>query len=464
MSTFHISQNLFRSYLYVIISSSVLIFALNILPASHNIPEIISILLFFCLYFSSSSLRVDRINIISPKNLMLLVFFARFVIIPITIIFFGYQKWVLPFLPNSEELIKSYNVMFIAFSAFVLGWILFGKEKDTDSIVAKKTPGFRNSIVISLILFLLFIFFIFFIYGSFSNYISSIFLDNYSAFQSRGNKLFNYLFVLLKFVIPFSIIVLALKILKHVKPNYLSKTSTIAFFSLIVIFFSLGPSRTNMIFPLLAFFAALIPIHIKIRFRDFVFTSLLFLFFAFYFGSLREKKQQNLSDKNTTSIQFVAFLQAYFGAPHLMTPLFHKDNYNKEIPLTIHSSLLETIPVLGKSFRETSGTFYYNSFYGRSAYPDQVFPTSGELYLNFGYLGVIIGFFIFGIGYSKIHNLFIVNTLFDPVFKALFFYLTLLFNGTIFLSFSVIGQFMFYNSILVTLFIVFRDRVKKGLV
>ena len=436
--------------LFVIIS---LIFNKN----TGYLNEISSIIVFFLAYLLTPSIRVDRRNLVSPKNLMLLIFFVRLVLCPVTIFISDYQKWVLPFIPTVAEIHKAYLINFIAFLSFVIGWDLLKDRKITDEYSTEGSFRFLNNAVIASLLFACLLFVIFIFYGSVNNYIKSLFVEDYFKFLEGKGKIIIYANLLFKYAIPFLGIILGLYALEKIRGGIWIK-GMIAFISiLLIIFLSLGPSRNNMVFPVLSFLAASIPKYLRIKYSDFIIGCILIIIAAFFFQNYRKHSNELFISKLNKTEKFFEFVQVYFGAPHTMTPIFRQQDETKDIHFTLVSSVLETIPVLGTTFRDKSGSFVYNIAYKRGS-RDQVFPTHGEIFYNFGFLGVIIVFLITGYLYRRISEFFLQRTKSDPLFRAIIFYLTLVFNATIFYSYSVFGQFIFYNSIFVILIMIFRDK------
>jgi len=156
--------------------------------------------------------------------------------------------------------------------------------------------------------------------------------------------------------------------------------------------------------------------------------------------------------------KFIEFIQVYFVSPHIMTPMFQIRKEFEKVPFTLHASFFESVPVLGTKLRDQSGSYFYNKAYGRGTTRDQVFPTYGEIYLNLGFPGLFMIFLLTGFFYRKIDMFFHLKTADDPLFRAIIFYFALVFNATIFLSYSVFGQFIFYNSILIFIIMIFRDK------
>jgi hypothetical protein len=420
--------------------------------------EIFSIVVFSCAYILTPSIRVDTVNIVSPKNLMLLIFFTRLVICPITIFIFGYQPWVLPEMPDEATLFRASLISDVAFLAFVIGWDMTRGSDIPDPPVVKGIYRFRNNAMIALGLLTALILFIVFYYGSFSYYIQTLFLEDYLGIQEEKGKIWIFASILFKYVIPFLAIILGIHALEKTKTGIWGKALIAFLFILLIVFLALGPSRNNIVFPVLAFLSAVIPRYFRIRFRDFILGCIGFMILAFFFQNIRKRSNEAIMSELNTGQKFIEFIQVYFVSPHIMTPLFLIDEKFDKVPFTIHASFLETIPVLGSSFREKSGPHYYNAGYGREGGRDQVFPTYGEVYFNLGYLGLIAVFILTGFFYRKINRFFHRKTPDDPVFRAIIFYFTLVFNSTIFLSYAVFGQFIFYNSFFLLIVMLLRDR------
>ncbi len=421
--------------------------------------ELFSIVLFYSVYFLTPSIWVDKSSIISPKNLMLLVFIMRLVVCPLSILLFGPQSWKLPFAPESEDLFLVHTITFIAFLSFILGWDLIGGGITNETVAKRPVFKFRNNFILFLLLFGCLIFIIYGYYGSLNGYLNSMFLEDYQSIQESNSKIVVYLTILFRYGIPFIGIMLGLFTLNSIRGGVWTK-ALIAFISiLIILFLALGPSRNNMIFPVLAFLAACIPIYFRINFRDFTLGAFGFLVLLFMFQNIRKRENALIINDLNRTEKFVEFIQVYFVSPHIMSPMVRIEEEFDPVPFTLHSSILETVPILGTSFRDKSGSYIYNVAYGRAVGPDQVFPTYGEIYLNLGLAGLIVVFFVTGFIYRKIDEFFRTKTIIDPLLRALVFYLALLFNATIFYSYSVLGQFTFYNSILIFIILIFRDKV-----
>ena len=93
-------------------------------------------------------------------------------------------------------------------------------------------------------------------------------------------------------------------------------------------------------------------------------------------------------------------VQAYAGGPPLAGLFLHEMGWGDHLygGSTLVASALSPIPILGKSFRESSGSALYNrTLYGMPDYEDQIIPFSAELFVNFHAAGVVAGFFALGL-------------------------------------------------------------------
>jgi hypothetical protein len=88
-------------------------------------------------------------------------------------------------------------------------------------------------------------------------------------------------------------------------------------------------------------------------------------------------------------------IQMYGAGPQYMGFLLETSRWGTRplLGATLFPSLVEPLPILGRAFREYSGPVIYNEMiYGTREIFDQILPFSGELFLNFNVVGVILGF------------------------------------------------------------------------
>jgi len=164
-------------------------------------------------------------------------------------------------------------------------------------------------------------------------------------------------------------------------------------------------NRGGMIAPILALTAAYSK-HVRpISFTVAAAAGSLLLLVAFVFGEYRSTSMQitDLSVAEVTSLGeqggIVDKIQIYGAGPQLTAFLLEglESESQTQRSGTLISSILYPMPVIGKPFRETSGVVRFNNLiYGDADNFDQNIPYDAEFYLNFGVIGVILGYLLLG--------------------------------------------------------------------
>jgi hypothetical protein len=112
---------------------------------------------------------------------------------------------------------------------------------------------------------------------------------------------------------------------------------------------------------------------------------------------------------------------------------------------TLISAAMSPVPILGKSFRPNSGVGIYNRWiYGAVGTVDQVIPFTGELFMDFGILGVVAGFLVLGALIARMQSNFEMSE------TALGLYVTQ--YTSMWVSFLIIGSFEVVSQIFVYFF------------
>ena len=107
------------------------------------------------------------------------------------------------------------------------------------------------------------------------------------------------------------------------------------------------------------------------------------------------------------------------------------------------SSALAPMPILGKPFRENSGTAIYNRLiYGMIDAEDQIAPFQGEAFLDFHLAGVLVAFCLLGLVAFKLQFAFAHSQSFFEIFIWQYFAVWTFF--LIFGSLSVVSQIFIY--------------------
>jgi hypothetical protein len=159
-------------------------------------------------------------------------------------------------------------------------------------------------------------------------------------------------------------------------------------------------NRGAMLGPLVAL-AAAFSLHVwRIPFKGVALAAGVTLSLALMFGAYRSSNLEISELSNAASTRqidtetIVDFVQIYASGPQLSAFLFeHLELEGKQFHgATLLPSIVYPVPVLGKPYRDLSGTVIFNDLiYGYPDNLDQVIPLNGELYINFQLAGVIVG-------------------------------------------------------------------------
>ncbi len=88
-------------------------------------------------------------------------------------------------------------------------------------------------------------------------------------------------------------------------------------------------------------------------------------------------------------------MQMYASGPQYLGYMLEESHWGTRpyLGTTLFASIVEPVPVVGRTVRESSGPVVYNKMiYGTPEIFDQIFPFASEMFLNFNIVGVIGGF------------------------------------------------------------------------
>ncbi|RDB07138.1 oligosaccharide repeat unit polymerase [Runella aurantiaca] len=386
------------------------------------------------------SLRPD-LTVITPKNLMLFVWFNKLVIIPLEIIWIGNRIPVEHHL--NQDISTEICITLVSFGTFVVGWTCFSKKKIHRLMIPLPFLNTWASVYFLVALISLSL-----LYGSFENYISgAIFTYVTREIVEQNATLLGLLANIGQRFWAFGVLLAWYKWRR--KKGKLHGLRHILWLILCLAGI-LSSNRSNMVYPLLTLMSVMYG-GWKTRHPFWLVLLLLILIaLSLFFGYVRV--QSSLDTEGITLLfhnylehdEYITYAhQLYFGSPYQITPLLSIENPSS----TLLASILDPIPVIGKAVREQSGPYIYNLAYHQSLVSqDKVIPVAGELYYNGGYFLVALGYTAIGVVYRWLDYTFKHNVLINPPLAAAFFYLTMLFNATLLLSLSVLMQFLVYNA------------------
>lgn len=409
--------------------------------------ETIVVLLYLIITGFSISFKPDITNIFVPQNIAFIVFFARLYLIPCLAMFFGYNTLIGTSDYEISWIFKGYMISLVMYLAFIVGWdIKYVKMKDSianDEIISESELN-RKSIRIVSITFLVFgLISLILFFQDLDSYLLNIFSSHsQDIIEKEDSKLISLFANLAKFFLPISIFGF-ISLIDLENKSKLNQYILLIVFLIITIVFTLNTNRQSMVYPILALFAGFAR-HVKFKALPVIFVGIFALSYLFAFQNIRSSESFDFTDSMEETEDLISDIQVYAGGAHMIAPIF-KSN---DIKHTIFYSFFESVPILGKPLREKSGVEYYNKlFYDGADWRDQVFLTPAECYVNGRYPLVILFFLLIGYFYSYLNMKFIHTENSQFLYHATLFYFILLFNSSILLSFQVMGQFLFYNSL-----------------
>jgi hypothetical protein len=162
-------------------------------------------------------------------------------------------------------------------------------------------------------------------------------------------------------------------------------------------------NRGSMLGPIVGLAAAFSAHVWRIPFKGVILASVLALSIAFTFGWYRSA-DLDITELSGSAVadtwnaeDVVEFVQIYASGPQMSAYLIESLEGKFYYGTTLFSSLVYPIPVLGKPYRDISGTGIFNKLiYGDTDSVDQIIPLDGELYINFHLAGVVLGNVLLG--------------------------------------------------------------------
>lgn len=425
-------------YLTALLFSFIIV---QLLSNNFDVNETFIVFLYLAITSISKNFKINKSNIFAPQNIAFIIFFTRLYILPLLGVFYGYKNFIDINNIDTDLIFRSYIITLVMYLAFIIGWeINCSKQRNNYEVIyqlnnhkIKWTIFFFAAIGCITIIN---------IFSDFQGYISTVYLNKTDDISIvNGNKYVSFLLGMSKYFLPF--VVFSILTLIDIKTkSKIGKYWILSVAVLIVLILSLNSNRQSMIYPILALIVGFSR-YIKFKTVPVLILSLISLYLVFNFSNLRDVNSTSSNNLKHTE-EIIKDVQIYAGGAQIITPVFK----HKEFKFTIFNSFISSFPILGTPYREESGTILYNYlFYDSYGIVDQVFLTQAECYLNGGHFLVFIFFIIVGFYYSKLNILFYRTFNSQFLFVVTLYYFILLFNSTILLSFQVMGQFLFYNSL-----------------
>jgi hypothetical protein len=460
------SLGYFAVFFYIIII--LLVFLVVVFsPAKHQIPAVlVSALSFILVSILFPELRFNFSNIITPVNLAMLFFLLQLIVMPFLIMLLGATLYVLPYLPSDGAINVTLLINSLALICFSLGFRLRVRDKRKDATPFDKLPtSVRKGLSPGLPFgaFLLFIGFLslFLSFGSLNKFINYILYPSSRVLFSRNLEgTWTGVFVsFMKFFLGYGVAVIWAHWVDKSKKRWGLLGSFLALFvaSLVMVLLTVSFNRGSMVLPLLALIGVF-SFRVK-RLAPYVYLviAVVILAWAFFWGSYRQGSFSGLDVIQSPTAQAAIFegsnawdlTQVYFNSPQFQAYLIENTGFGQK-PLwgvTILGSIMFPVPQIGKMFRPFSGVSLYNSLiYSYIHSEDQVIPVSGELFINFNIVGIIVGYILIGLLIGFYYEAYLASVKYPSIYSYIILFMGLWTTvGFLSLSLAVTSQLYIYT-------------------
>ena len=394
-------------------------------PYTHVYPmATIGVVAFTCVQLFLPACWVNVKSPVCPGNFAQFFFWVQIVLVPVFIGYYGATLGTLTHLPPENLINFAIGLRTLGYVSFCIGFQLFTSvAKASSSGITDQSEGRVEPIsrfTLYMIASFAFIGMVgwYFNYGGIGGFLAYVSTpDEQRLRDEEATTIAGALGNLLRHFLGFSVV---WSWSEWVRRN--SKTQSVmvlatatAVVAGLLMLANFSYNRGNMIAPLLALTAAYSK-HVRhISFAVVAAAGGFLLLAAFIFGEYRSTSMQisDLSLAEVTSISeqggVVDEIQIYGAGPQLTAFILEGDEIDSQTQKsgTLISSILYPVPILGKSFRETSGVVRFNQMiYGDTDNFDQNIPYDAEFYLNFQMAGVVVGYLLLGFATALIHRQF----------------------------------------------------------
>ena len=422
---------------------------------------------FFLVQWLLPACRPVSGKLLCPWNWALLVFFLQLVVLPLSVLLFGPLPGVLPFLPSDQAINLAMLVNVAAFTAFCGTYHYFSRRtkngpKEITLPAASRVPPRPPSLgyvalngVIGLTGFFL-------AFGAIEK-VAEYFSDP-SGYLSHivgvSDKLGLAAGLFLRPFLGICVVMLWCRWLDR-KSAQKAKGLSIAVTILTILSVCLSNAtfnynRGSVVVPLVAMLAVVASGPKRVPRRTVVSAGavvILVLLLAPFYGAYRSSnftgheifKDSSVRSLLADKVQITEMFQVYGGAPQFLGFFLETGHWaaRPEWGKVSLWSALAPFPILGKPFREDSGTGIYNRLiYGQLDVQDQIAPFQGEVFFDFHLAGVLVGFSVLGWVALKLQTAFANSSSFFETFVWQYFSVWTFF--LIFGSLSVVSQIFIY--------------------
>jgi len=392
-----------RGVLWVQAISAVTLIAFTGSPVAPEYPlAVVGILAFMLVQAFLPACRIRMSTPVCPANIAQGYYGIQLVLVTVLVGYFGFSQGTLPYLPSKGAIDLAIVVHVVGYLSFSVAYQCLAhvparhrRSRESTSNMASLVLPFALAGLLGFLL----------MHGSvagFVEYASSpieerLRADEATTIQGAAGNF-------LKHFLGFAVVLAWSSWLGAAPRRRASIVAATAGVVVLLLIANFHYNRGTMLGPVLALAGAFSAHVWRIPFKGVILASALALAIAFAFGSYRST-DLNVTELSRSAVAdtlsvdgAVEFVQIYTSAPQMTAYVIDSLEGKFYYGATLLPSLVYPIPVLGKPYRETSGTVIFNTLiYGEDAVSlDQIIPLDGELYMNLHLAGVLLGNVVLG--------------------------------------------------------------------
>ncbi len=395
-------------------------FALYVLsPNRDRYPAVMACLVAFALFAALfPRVRPVRDLWICPLNWTLLVFFLQLVVVPLVLCYSGPYPFTLPYLPSDGGINIALLISCLAFGGFCIGYHLSAGRAARRSRMGRWSSPSRPWIVrpapvlaCFVTLGLIGVLLAFNDLGTVLNYFAKPAGKVGEQFNAGGNSAQKTASLVLRTFLGFAVVVAWCDWIarnRNRPRRQIVAGTLLAAIGIVLTYGTFAYNRGAFVAPLVALAAVYGSRVRKLTVRwAVVIGAVGFLVLAgfrvYRTSALTPGKLLTDASARQTLIKKTNVdneVQVYAGGPQFLAYLLQGTNYAQHLHYgeTLLSSAMYPVPKLGAPFRSSSGVDIYNRLiYGNTGVVDQIVPFQGELFLDFSFPGVLIGYMLLGL-------------------------------------------------------------------
>lgn len=366
----------------------------------------VSITIYVSAQVLSPRFRLNLSTPLTPLNIGLVLFSGHLIVLPLLGMYAGFARGTLLFLPSAFAINFAIIIACIAYISYCVGFTVVDrtvqKRRRVVSKIVDTVPRWLLGVSVAggVVGFAL-------SYGRWSNYIDYLSSPTVHAVidQSLDATVQGAAALFLKPCWTFALVLwwsrsLTVDSRRGARAHFATLGVTLG---LIVI--NASYNRASTLAPLVALAAAYSARVRRVAWWPGITAAAGILVVALFWGEYRSSGLDLAEAATAPELWAVStshvsdFLQVYGGGPQFLGNFVERFGFGDTLLYGrgLFSSLMDPVPILGKPFRASSDVALYNkAIYGELGFLDQIVPFQGELFVNFHFIGVVVGFTLLG--------------------------------------------------------------------